>query len=363
MSLSTLAPGSVNAPVGPTARVEFDSSSRRGARSLVCVATAWLAFGCAIPAVEDTQQAEQSGLHALVRVAREHEGNSEQTTALTAFVRVKVGEEVDDLLTPTNPELRVPETSGCKLRSGSPAAQPEARVALPEFLLADSVLLSVDGSPFELTPYAFPRVGDQMGGAIYSSRRLPAPGWNGPVQYKLSVRGLLLDALVPVHEPEGSFELPAGVQDVSVSGTPFESVNSVRLGSPLDLTWTPGDVAAAGSAPDGSAPNTAAPNTAAPNSAENAALDGQAHGSVPRPDWVVVDLESRDQTLSCAFLTTDAAGSIAESHLREFSGRAGEAMTLSVRLAGVRPAQAVTGFDSLRVRFEVTTKRVVTAAP
>jgi hypothetical protein len=326
MSFPSLAASSAVAASPGARRDEGGGLLLHGRVFVGALAAASLALGCAVQAEGDADSLASTSLHALVRVARDQDAADDRTTALSAFVRLKAGQESEDLLALTEPELGMPEAAGCWFRSQAHAA-PEAGRALPEFLLADSVVLSVEGAPYELAPYAFPRVGDQMGGALYSSRRLPAPTRDAPVKYRLLVRGLPLEAR-PAADQEAIFELPAQVRDITISGTPFETLTTLSLSSPVDLTWTPGELS--------------------PEESRH-------------PDWVIVSVESREQALSCAFAKTDAAGSVNESLLRDFQG--GAPLSVSVRLAGVRPGEAVSGFDSLRVRFDATLSRTVTAMP
>jgi hypothetical protein len=296
--------------------------------------------GCAVAAPSEEGPAD-SEAHALVRLQLEDRGAGREATVLSAFVSLASDPTTTEGVTFSPAGVAFPVGTGCvsstaaeldgKVTVGAGnSIGPDARVseAGSSFLLAESVELRLSGGSSEkLSPYAFPRLGRRLGGAVYSSGRLALPPQDGSeIEATLVVRGLGSEPIGggPIPERELRFAIPWPVGDFAIQGVPVRELDAISVLSPLDFTWTP-------------------------RSSTPAGLEGS--------DYLVVELRSASRTLKCGYPAPEAVGSIPPTWLRTFADEGTTKIDLSVHALGQRPSIQASGLHGADVRFDATLAR------
>lgn len=193
-------------------------------------------MGIACSVTPETYAADQDrgSTQAVVAIARQEDAQgTSRGDALAGFLRLPAAADRSVALELAGLGVHLPEPGHCWQGEQERPSLSVDDVGSLEFLEAGRVrLLPGGGPPHELAPHAFPSVGDLISGVLYASRERSAEGLPPGVVYRLEVDGGAI----------GSLDLrqagPPAPSEITVSGAPFESLETLPAGQPLDLIWS-----------------------------------------------------------------------------------------------------------------------------
>jgi hypothetical protein len=208
-------------------------TQRRG--RLVLAALSTLAWGCSVSPEAYDGEAQKGSTHAVVAVSRQDALNSPpRGDALAGFVHLPATADRNRALELAGLGIELPEPGQCWRAAPERSTGALAGVSSIEFLDAGRVrLIAGNAEPHELAPHAFPTIADFISGVVYASRDRSGEGLPPGQLYRIETGS---DGSVA--ELSASHEAPPLPADVTLSGAPFEGVDQLVSGQPLDVTWS-----------------------------------------------------------------------------------------------------------------------------
>ncbi len=214
--------------------VSLRAERRSRTAGLQLVALSALTWGCSV-SPETYVGDEKGSTHAVVAVSREDTLNAPpRGDALAGFVHLPAAADRDRALELAGLGIELPEPGQCWRAAPERSTEGLAGVSRIEFLDAGRVrLIAGDAAPHELAPHAFPTIADFISGVVYASRDRNGDGLPAGQLYRIETGN---DGSVA--ELSASHEAPPLPADVTLGGAPFESVEKLQSGQPLDVTWS-----------------------------------------------------------------------------------------------------------------------------
>ncbi len=211
------------------------STPRRAPRTALQLATfAALAWGCSVAPESYEADAHKGSTHAVVAISRQDAlRTAPRGDALAGFVHLPASADRDRALELAGLGIELPEPGQCWQRPPERTSEGLAGVPHIEFLDAGRVRLIAGGAPHELAPHAFPTIADFISGVVYASRNRNGEGLPAAQLYRIETSN---DGTVA--ELSASHDAPPMPTDVTLGGAPFESVEELAGGQPLDVTWS-----------------------------------------------------------------------------------------------------------------------------
>jgi hypothetical protein len=193
-----------------------------------------LALGCSVAPANDETDSAKGSTQAVIAVSREDALDAApRGDALAGFVQLPATADRDSALELAGLGVEVPDVGQCWRKSPDRPQSSLSGVSHIEFLDAGRVrLVAGSAEPHELAPHAFPTIADFISGVVYASRDQSGEGLPPGQIYRIETSsGGIVGALSASHEA------PALPKDITLSGSDFATLASLKGGQPLDLTW------------------------------------------------------------------------------------------------------------------------------
>lgn len=203
-----------------------------------CSSLALAAAACSVDTRSYTADSDTGSTHAFITVERHASPDGpELANALVAFVRIPASVDAQSAVRLVGFDAELPAAGRCSTdrdeRSNTPPLSPLGRV---EFLDAGDVYLRTDHAELKLAPHAFPTVTDLISGVVYATRDREAAPLPAATVYRVDASG--------GGELDGFDMLgtaPPMLEEVRIAGVELGPRLVLPAGTPLDLTWTPGN--------------------------------------------------------------------------------------------------------------------------
>ena len=216
----------------PMVRLMYSST---GPLAVWLLAAGAVLSGCMGPDVDPAADADTGSTHAFISVDHRKAGQDTQATAFAGFAQMPATVDSQAVLALVGWTQQLPDPGTCipveVERDPNLALAPIGRV---EFLEVGDVVVQAGKQETRLAPRAFPGMGDVVTGVLYTSRDPSEEPLEPGVDYTIRTGG---SALPPL-EVQGA--APLELRHVTVGGVPLETVATVELEAPIDLTWEVG---------------------------------------------------------------------------------------------------------------------------